>query len=86
MIMQNPWQWYYAAFETADCVLMFASPGEVAERGLHQDNVYRDLYTYALKLLIVYLRNQHKFTVGCVRLPGCSWNTLPPEVKTVDKR
>ncbi|KAG8331028.1 hypothetical protein J6590_050414, partial [Homalodisca vitripennis] len=84
----NPWQWYYKAFEEANYVLVFTSPNDNSKKGIHEDNVYRNLHTYALKLLIVYLlhKNKLKFSVASVKLPGCSWESLPPEAKIVEKR
>uniref|UniRef100_A0A1B6KDR1 SEFIR domain-containing protein n=1 Tax=Graphocephala atropunctata TaxID=36148 RepID=A0A1B6KDR1_9HEMI len=84
----NPWQWYYKTFEEADYVIVFASPDESTEKGIHEDNVYHNLHTYALKLLNVCLlhKSKLKFSVASVKLPGCSWKTLPPEAQIVEKR
>ncbi|XP_046674184.1 uncharacterized protein LOC124363104 isoform X2 [Homalodisca vitripennis] len=83
---KDPTRWYMKAFNEADFILVFASPPGPAGPQPHKLNTYLHLDRIALKQLQYRLAlPRPRCPAVSVQLPGCSWETLPEEAKSLSR-
>lgn len=74
------------AFNEADFILVCASPGGPAGDEPHKLNTYMHLDRIAVRQLQYRLvLPQPRCPAVSVQLPGCSWDSLPEEAKSLSR-